>query len=56
MCLLTLYSDICICISLYTVIFGQLKDLGELLKQGVLTKEEFEEQKQLLLIDLRNIK
>ena len=39
-----------------TVILGHLKGLGELLKESVLTKVEFEEQKQLLLIDLTTIK
>ena len=39
-----------------TVILGHLKGLGELLKESVLTKVEFEEQKQLVLIDLTTIK
>ena len=41
---------------LRSVILGQLKEIGNLLKEGILTQEEFAEQKQILLADLRNIK
>ena len=36
-------------------ILGQLKELGNLLKEGILTQQEFAEQKQISLADLRNI-
>ena len=39
-----------------TIILGHLEGLGKLLKESALTKAEFEEQKQLLLIDLTTIK
>ena len=41
---------------LRSVILGQLKEIGNLLKEGILTQEEFAEQNQILLADLRNIK
>ncbi|KAM7450773.1 hypothetical protein ABFA07_001478 [Porites harrisoni] len=41
--------------NLRSVLLAQLKELGELHREGVLTQQEFDEQKQLLLIDLRNI-
>ena len=37
------------------MVLGQLKELGELYKTSILTQEEFEEQKKILLEELRKV-
>ncbi|KAL9964808.1 hypothetical protein ACROYT_G028496 [Oculina patagonica] len=39
-----------------SVILGQMKEIGELLKEGILSQAEFDEQKAILINELRNIK
>ena len=50
-----LFCPLFLSLQLRSMVLGQLKELGELYKTSILTQEEFEEQKKILLEELRKV-